>query len=179
MSFDSNNRSSAENDTIEMQTYPVLDAGVYRARLETIDNREGKYGEALQFNWRVVGGDSDGELFSAWVNKKLMPKSKLATWTKAHLNINAFPAGFVLNVGSLIGKEVHITLTVEPRKDGGGDVNVVQAVSPYKPATKKAKAPEPPQEQPQEQPAAADAFGEAFEEIPDPDYPPIRAKKVA
>jgi hypothetical protein len=114
-----------------------------------------------------MGGVSDGETFSGWANKKLMPKSKLATWTKAHLNINTFPDGFVLSLGSLIGKEVYVTLTVEARKDGGGDCNVVQAVSPYKPATKKAKPTAKPAEQ-----TADNGFTDAFEEeIPDPGEP--------
>jgi hypothetical protein len=172
MSFDNNTKRNAANDTIEMESYPVLDAGVYRAKLETIDSKPSQFhdGEALQFTWRVIGGESDGETFSGFANKKLMPKSKLATWTKAHLNMNSFPDGFVLNLGSLIGKEVHITLSVGARKDGGGDCNVVQAVSPYKPTSKKAKTATP---------VLPDDFVEVFDgatEIPDPGDP-LRAKE--
>jgi hypothetical protein len=178
MSF-GNMKRDAANDTVELQTYPVVEPGIYRARLESIDSKELKFGETLIFNWKIIGGDCDGQTFSGLASKVLMPKSKLATWTKAHLGINAFPESFVLKLSSLIGKEVHVTLAVEPRKDGGSDINVVQAVSPYKPATKKAKPPEQPSEQPQES-AEAGAFGEALEDdIPETDYPPQRAKKVA
>lgn len=171
MSFGNNEKRNAENDSLEMESYAVLDAGVYRARLEVINSLDTKFGEALQFNWRVIGGDSDGETFTGLANKKLMPKSKLAGWAKAHLGLNAFPEGFVLKLSSLIGKEVHVTLSTEARNDGTGDRNTVAAVSPYKLAAKKAK----PQEQPQEQ-APAGEFGEAFEEIPDPGEP-MRAKE--
>jgi|GEM_PF-4810914 len=58
MSFDS--ERNAQDESLEMETYAVLDAGVYRARLETIHSIDTKFGEALKFTWRVIGGDSDG-----------------------------------------------------------------------------------------------------------------------
>jgi len=144
-----------------METYQVIEAGVYRAKLETIHSIDTKFGKALKFTWRIIGSDSDGETFNALANKRLMPKSKLATWAKAHLGMNAFPEGFVLTLSSLIGKEVYITLATEARSDGMGERNTVQAVSPFRPVTKKAKPQGP-----------AGAFSEAFEdEIPDPGEP--------
>ena len=152
------NARNAEHESLEMEQYEVLEPGVYCSRLETIHSIDTKFGEALKFTWKVIGGDSDGETFNALANKRLMPKSKLATWAKAHLGINQFPEGFVLKLSSLIGKEVYITLSTEPRNDGMGERNTVQAVSPYRPATKKASK--------QSQPAGA--FSEALEDdIPD------------
>jgi hypothetical protein len=162
MSFDNNNRRSAENDSLEMESYAVLEAGIYHAKLESIDNLETKFGEALRFNWRVIGGDSDGETFTGLANKKLMPKSKLATWAKAHLALNAFPEGFVLQLSSLIGKEVHATLATEARTDGSGDRNTIAAISPYKAATKKAKPTAKPE---------GNGFTGAFDDIPESDEP--------
>ena len=90
-------------------------------------------------------------------------------WAKAHLGLSVFPESFVLKLSSLIGKEVHVTLSTEPRNDGTGDRNTVAAVSPYK---KKAKPQEPPQ-----QSAHAGEFGDAFDDdIPDPGDP-MRAKE--
>jgi hypothetical protein len=166
MSFDTSKRN-AENDSLAMETYPILDPGIYRAKLESIQSKDMQFGETLIFTWRVIGGDSDGETFDGLATKKLMPRSKLAGWAKAHLGLNVFPENFVLTLSSLIGKEVHVTLAVEPRKDGGGDVNVVQAVSPYKASTKKAKTPAPAAAQP----AADNGFTDAFDDIPDPGEP--------
>lgn len=150
---------NAEHESLEMESYSVLEAGIYRSRLEAIHALDTKFGEALRFTWKVIGGESDGETFDALVNKKLMPKSKLATWAKAHLGLNQFPEGFVLKLSNLIGKEVHITLSTEARNDGSGDRNTVQAVSPYRPAAKKSKAPVH---------AQGNGFGDALEDnIPD------------
>src|SRR5438046_1699177 len=111
---------SAANEEIEFEPYRVLPAGMYRSRLETITNLETTYGTALKFAWQVREGEEQGETISALANKKLLPKSKLATWAKAHLGVLTFPEGFVLKLSTLIGKEVFITLGVEPRSDGTG-----------------------------------------------------------
>lgn len=135
-----NTARDASFDEIPMETFSALDPGVYRARCEKIETIDTKFGPALKFYWKVVGGDADGEMFDALANKKLLPKSKLATWAKAHLGVTQFPEGFVLQVGTLVGKMVDIVLLTEPRNDGTGDRNVVEAISPIarkaaKPAT--------------------------------------------
>jgi hypothetical protein len=135
-------QNSAVNEEIEFEPYTVLPAGMYRCRLEAISNLETQFGPSLRFQWNVVSGDEEGEEVSGLVNKKLLPKSKLAAWAKAHLNISDFPEGFVLKLSSLINKEVMLTLGVEPRTDGGGDRNVIRAVDPIRAQARKApKAP--------------------------------------
>src|SRR5215475_14061280 len=104
---------TAIHDEIEFEQYSVFPAGMYRCRLEEVANIETQFGPALKFNWQVVDGDETGEKLSALANKKLLPKSKLALWAKAHLGISAFPEGFILKVNTLIGKEVFITVGVE------------------------------------------------------------------
>lgn len=130
--------NSAMHEEIAFEPYSILPSGMYRCRLETISNLETTYGTALKFHWRVVGGDADGEAVSGLANKKLLPKSKLATWARAHLNVPAFPDSFVLKLSSLIGREVSITLGVEPRSDGGGERNVIRAVDPIRATPSKA-----------------------------------------
>src|SRR5215510_2815542 len=95
--------NDAINETIEFEPYTVLPSGMYRCRLESISNLETQFGSSLRFQWEVISGDEEGEKVSGLVNKKLLPKSKLATWAKAHLDISTFPEGFVLKLSSLIG----------------------------------------------------------------------------
>jgi hypothetical protein len=135
-----NPENNAAHEEIEFEPYTVLPAGMYRCRLEAISNLETQYGTALKFHWKVSDGEVAGEEITALCNKKLLPKSKLATWAKAHLNVPSFPDGFVLKLGQLIGRDIFLTLGVEPRADGMGERNVVRAVDPVRPATaKKAK----------------------------------------
>jgi hypothetical protein len=160
--------SSAVNETIEFESYAVLPAGMYRCKLREISNLETQFGPSLRFQWTVVSGEEEGEEVSGLANKKLLPKSKLASWAKAHLNIPTFPDGFVLKLSSLIGREVFVTLGVEPRNDGGGDRNVIRAVDPIATTTKATKAPKAKAEN------AGAGFGDLLsdeEEIPDPGEP--------
>lgn len=145
--WNKNNVSSATNEELPLESYTVFPAGMYRGKLEAIDNLETTYGPSLKFRWRIVGGEEDGAEFSALANKRLMPKSKLAKWALAHLSINAFPEGFVLKLSNLIGKEVLITVGVELRQDGAGERNIVRAVDPIGRSTKKTPAAVRPQAQ--------------------------------
>ena len=161
-------QNNAANEEIEFEPYTVLPAGMYRCRLEEISNLETQYGPALRFQWKVVTGDEEGETVSGLVNKRLLPKSKLAIWAKAHLNISTFPEGFVLKLSSLIEKEVFVTLGVEQSTDGGGERNVIRAVDPVHPTTKKAKK-------------ASDDFSSLLsdeEEIPDPGEPLRKSERT-
>ena len=132
--------NDAAHEEITFEPYPVLPAGMYRARLTALSNLETQFGNALKFHWKVIDGEHADEEVSALANKRLLPKSKLAGWAKAHLGIPSFPEDFVLRLDTLINKEVFLTLGVEPRADGLGERNVVRAVDPVRPATaKKAK----------------------------------------
>jgi hypothetical protein len=158
-------KSDATHDEIEFEPYHVLPAGMYRCRLEAVSNVETQFGAALEFRWQVSDGDEAGESLTALANKKLLPKSKLATWAKAHLGVPAFPEGFILKLSTLIGKDALITVGVEPRSDGGGDRNVVRAVDPVKASLKKPA--------PVSKPPANEGFSDLLDEvnIPDPGDP--------
>jgi len=135
---------SAVDEELEFSPYTVLPAGLYKCRLKDIANIETQYGTALKFFWEVVEGEEAGEEVSALANKVLTPRSKLAGWAKAHLNIATFPEGFTLKLRQLLGKEVFLTVGVEARKDGGGETNVVRAVDPVR-TTKPVKPAKPTQ----------------------------------
>src|SRR5262249_40062391 len=131
--------TSAINEEIEYQEYEVLPTGMYRAKLYDIQNLATQFGDSLKFCWKVIGGDEDGKEISGLANKKLLPKSKLANWARAHLNTTTFPPEYVLKLSTLLNTEVFLTLGVEPRTDGAGERNVIRAVDPVRP--KAAKAP--------------------------------------
>lgn len=156
-------RKDATNEEIRFEEYTVLPAAMYRARLETISTEEMQFGPTVIFQWRVVEGEQAGEEVWGFATQKAFPKSKLTTWSKAHLNLSTFPDDFVLKLGALVGKEVFLSVGVEPRADGGGERNVVRAVDPIRPSTKSAKSAKR---------ASAD-FNDMLsdEEIPDPGEP--------
>lgn len=146
-------KRDAANDVIEMTTYQSLEAGIYRAKLEKITETTFVHGPTLIFTWRVVAGEYAGETFEGLCSKILSPKSKLTAWAKGHLGVTVFPENFTLQLSSLIGKEVQVTLSVAPRTDGQGERNVVEAVTPVRaPAPRRV----PPQQVSPVPPLAAD-----------------------
>src|SRR5262249_51858321 len=110
--------TDATNEEMEFEPYTVHPADVYRCRLDQVLNLATEFGPSLKFVWKIIDGELEGEELSGLANKKLLPKSKLSTWAKAHLNLGAFPPDFVLKLSSLIGREVLVTAGVEQRKDG-------------------------------------------------------------
>ena len=132
------NTRSAQGQSITLESYPILDAGVYRARVVDIEEAEFQFGPSLIFKWMAVGGEWDGTGFDGLCSKRLTPKSKLHRWALAHLGMSAFPEGYALEINALIGKEVLITLSVGPRADGSGERNIVDAVSPIRTTPRRA-----------------------------------------
>lgn len=136
-----NQAKDATNEEIQMEEYPVLPAGMYRCSLKGVTSEELQFGPTFRFKWSVIEGEYVGEELTGFANKKLVTRSKLALWAKAHLNISAFPEDYTLKIGSLIGQKVFVTIGVEPRKDGSGDINVIRAVDPIATARKATKTP--------------------------------------
>lgn len=130
--MESMQKRDAANDVIEMISYQSLEAGIYRAKLEKITETVFVHGPTLIFAWRITTGECAGETFEGLCSKILSPKSKLTAWAKGHLGVTVFPENFTLQLSSLIGKEVHVTLSVAPRTDGQGERNVVEAVTPVR-----------------------------------------------
>lgn len=124
--------TDASEEALEYESYVVHPAGLYRCRLEQILNLTTEFGASLKFVWKITDGELKDAQLSGLANKKLLPKSKLSTWAKAHLNLTAFPPDFVLKLSSLIGREVFLLVATAPRKDGQGEKNTIVEVMPVK-----------------------------------------------
>jgi hypothetical protein len=124
--------------------FEVLDAGVYPARLKEITEGTGEYGPYLRWAWAALdeqGNETETEI-SGLCNPILNSRSKVSQWVAAHLG-RKLEIGERVDLRTCIGKDVLLTLTIEPRKDGNGTRNKVAAVSPAQRAPRPPTRPQP------------------------------------
>ena len=116
--------------TYSDQQFVILEAGVYKATLQKIEEGTGDFGDYLRWVWEVETDDG-AEMVSGLCNPILNARSKCAAWVQAHLG-RELGVGEDIDLDECIDKTVNLTLTVEARKDGNGDRNRVAAVSPIR-----------------------------------------------
>ena len=119
---------------IDKNDYVVLDTGTYLATVLTIEQVEGKFGNQLQWDFRL----EDGSTTRAWCSMSLTPKSKLYAWSKALLG----EVPDTLETESLIGMPCRLSIVAKTREDGS-EYNKVDSVLAPKAGQKKRPVPEP------------------------------------
>lgn len=125
-------KKDVSGESLALTTFVVLEPGIYNARLENIGEMAGTFGPTLIFSWVVLDGDYVNETFDGLCSKTFGTRSKLYKWACAHMGVTTFPEGYILQLRQLLHKQVVITLGVEARKDGTGDRNKVEAITPYR-----------------------------------------------
>ncbi|MFQ5594275.1 MAG: hypothetical protein ACE5HA_09015 [Anaerolineae bacterium] len=121
--------------TVTENTYEAIPRGLYIADVESLEDVEGRYGEQIRFNLRIVGREYNDKKLTAWANPILSPKSKLYRWLK-QLNFD-LSVGAVIDIDALVGKRVLIKVEQIDREDGSSisrvselmDVGIMQALT--------------------------------------------------
>lgn len=115
----------------EFETLPTAD---YLAQITDYEEETGNYGPQFKFTFEIVSPKAyAGKTRLAWCSQKLtsgQKKSKLWTWVEAAYN-RPISEGEAVDIDSLVGRQVVLTLISETRDDGS-EVNKVSAVKAYK-----------------------------------------------
>lgn len=124
-------------------------AGVYVARVKSLEEDDGQYGAQIKFTFEireVLACDDDdperwiGEEKWGWCSDILTPNSKLFKWSRQILG-GDFDIGDELNLDDMLGKTVRIT--VGENKNGNLAITDLAAHRPKKAAKARKPAPEP------------------------------------
>jgi len=123
---------------LEQTIYECVEAGLYPAKLATVEEREGNWGNYALLTFELMDGNHDGVKVSGAASAKFGPKTKLYQWTKALLGGAAIARDYTLDTDALIGKPCLLDLDVETTSDG--EFNRIVSV---RPARSQAPRPQP------------------------------------
>ena len=122
---------------LDKKEYTILDTGTYAATVATIEQVEGKFGNQLQWDFRL----EDGSTQRAWCSTSLTPKSKLFLWAKALLG----EVPDTLDTDDLLGMPCRLSILSKTKEDGM-EFNKVDQVHAPKAGAKRRPMPEPEEE---------------------------------
>lgn len=105
--------------------YVVLETGTYPARVKSVEQEDGKFGEQAKFVFEL--DDSDEQTLTAWASATYSVKTKLGRWVSVLLG--GMPDEFDTDL--LIDRPCRITVLLKT-KDDGTQYNRVDDVLPVK-----------------------------------------------
>lgn len=125
-------------------TYDVLKKGVYPARVKSVDEDTGQFGDQFKWIFQITGGRAKGTQLFGWSSQILSPKSKLRAWSEACLPGQDFDAkGFVLDTDDLVDAECQLVLSVTTGNDGV-ERNKIESLLPVEEEEEEAETDETP-----------------------------------
>jgi hypothetical protein len=98
---------------MEESSFPILNTGYYRARIEGITTEEQQFGAVLKWVCLILGMQEEVRL-TAMCSFKLTPKSKLYEWLCA-LGFGEITMGQDIDILSLVGREVSVYVQKEEK----------------------------------------------------------------
>lgn len=116
---------------MEASSFRPVDEGEYVVELAAVESRDGKFGPALDFRFRIVDGEFANTEVTGLVSASLQPGNKLDKYLRA-LGINTLEVGQELDVESLVGSRAHAYVTPTPGKKEGQVFNNVSNIRPFK-----------------------------------------------
>jgi hypothetical protein len=84
-----------------------IDPGMYRAKVTTVNEENGPYGEFLRFNFTITEGDLKGWSFYGIVKPNPFKISKFYRWITTIMGVEP---GEAFSINDLIGKACHVLL---------------------------------------------------------------------
>lgn len=168
--------------TIKKTVYEPVDAGIYLARVDAVEEEEGQFGTQLKWHFGILEPGLEDKTLMGWCSATFSPKSKLWAWCKALLfGGRDIPDYFdTLDTAKFVGTQAQLVVTMERGNDGTlyNKIKDVLPVRTQQPAARTAAAPAAPpagngggvvSRQPQRQPlTAASAAGVATQRGPVP-----------
>jgi hypothetical protein len=114
---------------IEQTKYEPIPEGMYRAKIEGIEQETGKFGEQLKFKFVLdpLEGFREGKYLLAWCSAKFSPKTKLYQWT--HAILGNIDSGYVFDSDDLLNKPVMLVIGQRPAADGN-KYDCIESIKP-------------------------------------------------
>jgi hypothetical protein len=120
--------------TASKAEFEVMPVGDYLAQITNYEEEVGNFGPQFKFTFEIVSPkEYAGKNKVAWCSQKLTSgskKSKLWGWVEAAYN-RPITEGEQVDIDTLVGRQVVLTLVVEPRDDGS-EINKVQVIKAFK-----------------------------------------------
>jgi hypothetical protein len=122
--------------TATKQEFEVLPTGDYLAQITDWEEDKGQYGPQFRFKFEIIKPKAqEGKNLSGWCSKKLSKggtrPSKLWTWCEAAFN-RPISEGENVDIDTLVGRQLVLSVIVEPKSDGDGEYNKIANVKAYK-----------------------------------------------
>ncbi len=103
---------------LKYQSDEALAPGLYPVRVVKIEETVGQFGDQLQIDFEVDGGEHDGRQLRSWASAKLTSRSKLGNWVRALIGLEVFPPGYELETDVLVGRAATAAVDKVTRTDG-------------------------------------------------------------
>jgi hypothetical protein len=129
--------------TIEQNVIEVLPTGQYPARISSIDQVSGQFGDQLKIKFDLApNAEGEKQSLLGWASMKFNPKSKLYSWVQSALGGSPIERSYNFNSDDILGKPV--TLVVVVKSNENGEFNKIESVLPYKKTAKPVPQPAAP-----------------------------------
>lgn len=115
---------------IPQTTFEAVPTGEYHARIDSIADETGQYGDQLKFKFALID-EFEGRALTGYTTQIFSQNSKLYAWNKAALGGGPIPPNSPFDSDDLIGKEV--VLVVVRKQGDNGYFNRIEDVKPYLP----------------------------------------------
>jgi hypothetical protein len=127
---------------VKKRDYTAIEADVYLAKLQGIEEKVTEFGPAARFSFIVVEGNSAGATVSGLASIPsggMGPKSKLRHFVEALLGRPLDDDDDEIDLDSLIGKTCRINVIQEQGKDGGTYNKITEVLAAPRPEKRQAE----------------------------------------
>jgi hypothetical protein len=128
--------------TYDVRVVEVLPTGEYPAKIIKIEEATGQYGPQLKWEFELKPIDGKAHKLTGWSSAELSTKTKFYRWVSAAFGVTAFDPTAQLDIDTLIGKPVILSVT-RKMDEKGQPFNKVEELYIYKPQATPAPAPQP------------------------------------
>jgi hypothetical protein len=112
---------------LEQEKLDVLDTGIYRARVNSIEADEGQFGPQVKFEFEILDEPYADRTLVGWCSAKFSVRTKLFKWTRGILG-RRIQVDERFDSDKLVGRECRLSVTIKIRADDGTEFNKIDEV---------------------------------------------------